>query len=92
MSIQPFSATMLIAFIVSPAARYISAAARGSLMLLAQSAFIFVKVVLSSEPKNSLKNLKLVFNQYITDLLTCARWNILKSVYISRAFLGLAFL
>jgi hypothetical protein len=56
MSIQPFSATISIAFIVSPADRYISAAARGSLMLFAQSAFIRVRVVVSSEPKNSYQN------------------------------------
>lgn len=62
-STQPLSPIISIALWVSPADRYISAAALGSLMFRAQSAFFLISAfrsTLSPEPKNScgMKKLK----------------------------------
>ena len=55
MSIQPFSPMISMAFIVSPALTYISAAERSSLMFLAHSAR-FLSSVLRSEESSSPAN------------------------------------
>lgn len=58
MSAQPCSPIMSIALRCSPADRYISAAARGSLLLLAQSACLVIRIrelLGSVTPTNSCK-------------------------------------
>lgn len=61
MSIQPCSPMISMAFMCSPAVRYMSAAARGSLLFFAQSACFFISSLVSlgsAEPRKSFTHAK----------------------------------